>query len=66
MYAFQRLIVLKPAISMLKASLLNDTNSHIRKEGEKLEEMYPTVYEWKVLKEMINLFQVLLKLQHVF
>jgi hypothetical protein len=55
LYAFQRLIILKPAISILKASLLNDTNSSIRKEGEKLEEMYPTVYEWKVLKEMIEL-----------
>jgi len=55
LYAFQRLIILKPAISMLKASLMSDTSLHIRKEGEKLEELYPTVYEWKVLKEMIEL-----------
>jgi len=54
LYAFQRLIVLKPVISILKAFLLNDTNSSIQKKGEKLEEMYPTVYEWKVLKEMIE------------
>jgi len=40
LYAFQRLIVLKPAISMLKASLMSDTSSYIRKEGEKLEELY--------------------------
>jgi hAT family C-terminal dimerisation region len=55
LYAFQRLVILKPAISMLKASLLNDTSSYIRKEGEKLEELYPTVHEWKVIKEMIEL-----------
>ncbi|GBB99156.1 hypothetical protein RclHR1_34300001 [Rhizophagus clarus] len=31
LYAFQRLIVLKPAISMLKASLMSDTSSYIHK-----------------------------------
>jgi len=45
LYAFERLVLLKPAIQMLKASLLNDTSSYIRKEGEKLEELCPTVYE---------------------
>src|SRR5438876_28580 len=55
LYAFQRLITLKPAISMLKASLMNDPNLHIRKEGERLEELCPTVYEWKVIKEMVEL-----------
>jgi len=55
LYAFQRLVLLKPAIQMLKASLLNDTSSYIRKEGEKLEELCPTVYEWKVIKELIEL-----------
>ena len=55
LYAFQRLIILKPAISMLKTSLINDRSSRVRKEGEKLEELYPTSYEWKIIKEMIEL-----------
>jgi hypothetical protein len=37
---------------MLKASLINNTN---RKEGDKIEELYPTVHEWKVIKEVIEL-----------
>src|SRR5256885_1665681 len=41
LYAFQRLIILKPAISMLKTSLINDRNSHVRSKGDKLEELYP-------------------------
>ena len=41
-YAFQRLITLKPAISMLKTSLINDLSSYVCKKGEKLEELYPT------------------------
>ncbi|CAB4489785.1 unnamed protein product [Rhizophagus irregularis] len=40
---------------MLKTTLMNNTNLNICKEGEKLEELYPTVYEWKVIKEMIKL-----------
>jgi hypothetical protein len=55
LYAFQRLIVLKPAISMLKTSLINDRSSHVRKEGEKLEELYPTAHEWKIINEMVKL-----------
>jgi hypothetical protein len=55
LYAFQRLIILKPAISMLKATLMSDSSSNVRKEGEKLEELYPTIYEWKVIKEMVEL-----------
>ncbi|CAB5381378.1 unnamed protein product [Rhizophagus irregularis] len=55
LYAFQRLIILKSAIAMLKTTLMNNTNLNICKEGEKLEELYPTVYEWKVIKEMIKL-----------
>ena len=55
LYAFQRLIILKPAISMLKASLLSDMSLYIRKEGERLEELYLTVYEWKVIKEIVEL-----------
>jgi hypothetical protein len=55
LYAFQRLIILKPAISMLKTSLINDRSLRIRKEGEKLEELYPTAHEWKVIKEMVEL-----------
>src|SRR5947199_13715 len=55
LYAFQRLVLLKPAIQMLKASLSSDSSSYIRKEGEKLEELCPTVYEWKVIKEAIEL-----------
>lgn len=55
LYAFQRLTLLKPAISMLKASLMNDTSLYIRKEGEKLEELYPTVNEWKVINEIVEI-----------
>src|SRR5947207_1821537 len=55
LYAFQRLVLLKPAIQMLKASLSSDSSSYVRKEGEKLEELCPTVYEWKVIKEAIEL-----------
>lgn len=55
LYAFQRLIILKPAISMLKTSLINDRNSRVRKEGDKLEELYPTSHEWKIIKEMVEL-----------
>ncbi|CAG8504760.1 625_t:CDS:2 [Funneliformis mosseae] len=45
LYAFQRLIILKPAILMLKVSLMSNTSSYIHKESEKLEELYPTVNE---------------------
>ncbi|CAB5215823.1 unnamed protein product [Rhizophagus irregularis] len=55
LYAFQRLIILKPAILMLKTSLINDRSSRIRREGEKLEELYPTSHEWKIIKEMVEL-----------
>ena len=55
LYAFQRLVILKPAISMLKASLLSDSSLSIQKEGEKLEELYPTVDEWKVINEIVKL-----------
>lgn len=55
LYALQRLVTLKSAISMLKVSLMNDTNSYIRKEGERLEELYPTAYEWKEIKETVEL-----------
>ena len=34
---------------------MNDSNLHTCKEGERLEELYPTVYEWKVIKEMVKL-----------
>jgi hypothetical protein len=54
-YAFQRLIILKTAISMLKISLVNDSNPHAHREGEKLEELYPTFYEWKTIKEIVIL-----------
>ena len=40
---------------MLKASLISNTSLNIRKEGDKIEELYPTVHEWKVIKEMIEL-----------
>ncbi|CAB5349854.1 unnamed protein product [Rhizophagus irregularis] len=55
LYAFQRLIILKPAIAMLKASLISNVSSNIHKEGEKLEELYPTIHEWKVIKEIVEL-----------
>jgi len=55
LYAFQRLVILKPAIVMLKASLMSNTSLNIRREGDKIEELYPTVHEWKVIKEMIEL-----------
>ncbi|CAB4480082.1 unnamed protein product [Rhizophagus irregularis] len=40
---------------MLKTSLINDRSSHIRREGEKLEKLYPTSHEWKIIKEMVEL-----------
>ena len=40
---------------MLKTSLINDLSSYIHKEGEKLEELYSTAYEWKIIKEMVEL-----------
>ena len=55
LYAFQRIVLLKPAIQILKASLLSDSSSYIRKEGEKLEELCPTIHEWKVIRELIEL-----------
>ncbi|CAB4478047.1 unnamed protein product [Rhizophagus irregularis] len=55
LYAFQRLIILKPAIAMLKASLINNVSSNIHKESEKLEELYPIIHEWKVIKEIVEL-----------
>ena len=56
LYAFKRLIILKAAIQMLKASLMTDTSSYtIRKESEKLEALSPTVYEWKIIKELVEL-----------
>ena len=57
LYAFQRLIILKPAIQMLKASLMNDTNSYVRKEGEKLEGLCLTVHEWKIIREMVEILK---------
>ncbi|GBB86714.1 hypothetical protein RclHR1_01310010 [Rhizophagus clarus] len=55
LYAFQRLIILKPAILMLKTSLINDRSSRICRKGEKMEELYPTSHEWKIIKEMVEL-----------
>ena len=43
---------------MLKTSLINDRSSRIRAESEKLEELYPTASEWKVIKEMVNLLSL--------
>ncbi|GBC18221.2 zinc finger BED domain-containing protein 1-like [Rhizophagus irregularis DAOM 181602=DAOM 197198] len=40
---------------MLKTSLINDRSSHIRREGEKLEKLYPTSHEWKIIKEIVEL-----------
>jgi hypothetical protein len=34
---------------------MSDASSYVQKEGEKLEKLYPTVYEWKVMKEMIEI-----------
>src|SRR5438128_3082020 len=42
---------------MLIASLSSDSSSYVRKEGEKLEELCPTVYEWKVIREAIELLK---------
>ncbi len=57
LYAFERLIILNPAIQMLKASLMNDISSYIRKEGEKLEALCPTIHEWKIIKELVKLLR---------
>ncbi|CAB4410475.1 unnamed protein product [Rhizophagus irregularis] len=43
------------SIAMLKASLISNVSLNIHKEGEKLEELYPTVHEWKVIKEIVEL-----------
>ncbi|PKK57319.1 hypothetical protein RhiirC2_798253 [Rhizophagus irregularis] len=51
----KKLIILKPAIAMLKASLISNISLNIHKESEKLEELYPTVHEWKVIKEIVEL-----------
>ena len=40
---------------MLKVSLINDLNPRTHKEGEKLEELYPTSYEWKIINEIVAL-----------
>jgi len=40
---------------MLKTSLISDRNSRVHKEGEKLEELYLTAREWKVVKELVKL-----------
>uniref|UniRef100_U9TT49 HAT C-terminal dimerisation domain-containing protein n=1 Tax=Rhizophagus irregularis (strain DAOM 181602 / DAOM 197198 / MUCL 43194) TaxID=747089 RepID=U9TT49_RHIID len=40
---------------MLKASLISNVSLNIHKEGEKLEELYPTIHEWKVIKEIVEL-----------
>src|SRR4051794_9817371 len=34
---------------------MSDTSSYIRKEGEKLEKLYPTINEWKIIKKVIEL-----------
>jgi len=44
-YAFQKLIILKTAILMLKVSLINDLNLNTHKKDEKLEELYLTIYK---------------------
>ena len=44
---------------MLKSSLLvSDTHSYICKKSENLEELCPTVYEWKVIREVIELLNL--------
>ncbi|CAB4489292.1 unnamed protein product [Rhizophagus irregularis] len=55
LYTFQRLIILKLAIAMLKAFLISNVSSNIHKEGKKLEELYSTIHEWKVIKEIVEL-----------
>ena len=45
LYAFQRLVILKPAIAMLKASLISNISLNIHKEDDKIEELYPTIHE---------------------
>ncbi len=40
---------------MLKVSLINDLNLNAYKEGEKLEELYLTIYKQKVIKEIVTL-----------
>ncbi|CAG8742837.1 2229_t:CDS:2, partial [Rhizophagus irregularis] len=34
-------------LDVIKASLISNVSLNIHKEGEKLEELYPTVHEWK-------------------
>ncbi|CAG8650972.1 16927_t:CDS:2 [Dentiscutata heterogama] len=44
-YAFERLIILKSAIIILKENLLQDISSRIRHEEEILEELIPSIYK---------------------
>ncbi|CAG8654918.1 4592_t:CDS:2 [Funneliformis caledonium] len=59
LYVFQRLIILKLTILMLKTFLINDRNSHIYKKGEKLEELYPVAHKWKIIREIVEMVKLL-------
>jgi hypothetical protein len=65
LYAFQRLVILKPAIQMLKALLMNETSSYSRKEAEKLEKLCPTIGEWNVIKEISELLNPFEEVTHL-
>jgi len=64
LYAFERLIILKAAIQMLKALLMNNTSLYTCRESEKLEALYSTIYKWKVIEELVELLDPFEK-QHV-
>ncbi|CAB5366387.1 unnamed protein product [Rhizophagus irregularis] len=62
LYAFQKLIILKPAIAMLKASLISNVSLNIHKEGEKLEELDAKYCKNAILEDLTsrwNIFQEL-------
>ncbi|CAG8622618.1 7010_t:CDS:2, partial [Gigaspora rosea] len=64
--AFERLIILKSAIIALKETLLEDINSRTRQEEEILEELIPSIYEWKLIKEVIQLLEPFKQLTKLF
>ncbi|CAG8840155.1 33855_t:CDS:2, partial [Racocetra persica] len=65
-YAFEHLIILKSAIVMLKETLLQDISTRIRQEGGLLEDLIPTIYEWKIIREVVQLLEPFEQLTRLF
>ncbi|CAG8545970.1 14368_t:CDS:2 [Cetraspora pellucida] len=65
-YAFEHLIILKSAIITLKETLLQDTSTRIRQEGELLEDLIPSIYEWKIIREVVQILEPFEQLTRLF